>query len=135
MPKARRASRAAALTAAAVLGALAAAPGGPAAAVEPPRHGLFLTVSGAGNTWIRGVLLVCPDTRGNHPHGAAACAALTEADGDLDELPATPRPCTKQYNPITVEATGEWRGRPVAWRKSFPNACVLDSDTGPVFRF
>ncbi|MFJ9413283.1 SSI family serine proteinase inhibitor [Streptomyces sp. NPDC101227] len=135
MPKARRLPRAAALTAA-VLSALAVAPGRPAGAAEPERdRGLFLTVSGAGDTWIRGVQLNCPDTRGTHPHGAAACAVLAEADGDLDALPGDPRPCTKQYDPVTVAATGEWRGRPVAWRKSFPNACVMDSDTGPVFRF
>ncbi|MFG2137629.1 SSI family serine proteinase inhibitor [Streptomyces sp. NPDC048650] len=134
MPKARRAPRAVALTTA-VLSVVAVA-GVPAAAVEPPRaRGLFLTVSGGGDTWIRGVLLNCPEGHGSHPHGAAACAALKEADGDPDALPGDPRPCTKQYDPVTVAATGDWRGRPVAWRKSFPNACVLDADTGPVFRF
>ncbi|MEU9113515.1 SSI family serine proteinase inhibitor [Streptomyces sp. NPDC048483] len=135
MSQARRVPRAAALTAV-VLCTLAAGPAGSAGAAEPlSDRVVFLTVSGAGDTWIRGVQLNCPDTRGSHPHGAAACETLAEVDGDLDALPGDPRPCTKQYDPVTVTATGEWHGRPVAWRKAFPNACVLDSDTGPVFRF
>src|SRR5439155_15348961 len=104
MPKARRLPRAVALTATAVLCTLAAAPGSPAGGSEPPRRdrGLFLTMSGAGDTWIRGVRLTCPDTRGTHPHAADACHVLTEADGDLDKLAGDPRPCTKQYDPVTV---------------------------------
>ncbi|KIZ16733.1 SSI family serine proteinase inhibitor [Streptomyces natalensis] len=134
MPQARRVPRPAALTTA-VLAALAVT-GSPAAADLPPRErGLFLTVSGAGDTWIRGVRLTCPDTRGSHPHGATACAELAEVDGNLEALPGDPRPCTKQYNPVTVAARGDWHGRPVDWHKAFPNACVLDSETGAVFRF
>ncbi|WP_093802046.1 SSI family serine proteinase inhibitor [Streptomyces sp. Wb2n-11] len=104
---------------------------------EPkPSHGLFLTVSGAENTWIRGVLLKCPPGfPGPHPDAVGACAALDKADGDLDRLPGNPRACTKQYEPVTVSAKGSWRGRSAAWQKTYPNACVLDAATGPVFRF
>ncbi|MEU0372178.1 SSI family serine proteinase inhibitor [Streptomyces sp. NPDC006283] len=101
-----------------------------------PSHGLFLTVSGAENTWIRGVLLHCsPEPAGPHPEAEAACAALDVARGDLDRLTGDPHPCTKQYDPVTVSATGAWRGRPTAWHKTFPNACELAATTGAVFRF
>jgi hypothetical protein len=101
-----------------------------------PKRGLFLTVSGAENTWIRGVLLHCsPVPAGPHPEAAAACAALDAAGGDLDRLPGDRSPCTNQYDPVTVSATGAWRGRPTAWHKTFANACELAVHTGAVFRF
>ncbi|MGX6739819.1 SSI family serine proteinase inhibitor [Streptomyces peucetius] len=106
-------------------------PGTPA-----PSRGLFLTVSGSQNTWIRGVLLHCsPAPAGPHPEAAAACAALDAARGDLDRLSGDRHPCTNQYDPVTVSATGAWRGRPTAWHKTFANACELAVETGAVFRF
>ncbi|MGW7052461.1 subtilase-type protease inhibitor [Streptomyces sp. NPDC054887] len=107
------------------------APGGP----KPPK-GLFLTVSGSSSTWMRGVLLECaPKPSGPHPDAAGACEALGRANGDFDKLPGNPRACTKQYEPVTVSAGGTWRGAPTSWRKTYPNACVLDTATGAVFRF
>ncbi|MBM4796712.1 protease inhibitor [Streptomyces sioyaensis] len=131
----RRSARTAVLAAlsTALLGTLGV---GPAGADEPPvDQGLQLTVSGSGNTWVRGVRLSCPDTYRRHPHALAACNALTWARGDLDALPGEPHSCTREYDPVTVSATGTWRGSPVNWRKEFPNACTMDSATGPVFRF
>ncbi|MFI2371301.1 subtilase-type protease inhibitor [Streptomyces sp. NPDC018833] len=136
--------RTAALAAAVLLAVAAAVPAVPATASPAPQRaekptlprGLFLTVSGAENTWIRGVLLRCsPEPSGPHPDAAGACAALDEARGDLDGLRGEPHPCTKQYDPVTVSATGVWRGRPTAWHKTFPNACELAAATGAVFRF
>ncbi|NUL02526.1 protease inhibitor SIL-V5 [Streptomyces lunaelactis] len=101
-----------------------------------PAPGLFLTLSGADNTWIRGVLLQCPVKPGGpHPHAAAACRALSVARGDLDVLPGDPHPCDKRFDPVTVGATGTWRGRLTAWHKTYANACELDAATGAVFRF
>ncbi|BDM70474.1 hypothetical protein HEK616_39610 [Streptomyces nigrescens] len=137
----RRTARAAvpaavvATVSAALAGAFCAAPAGATEPPPPARQGLLLTISGDHDTWIRGVRLTCPDTYGRHPHAAAACDALTWARGDLDALPGEPHVCNRQYNPVTVSATGDWRGVPVNWRKEFPNACTLDSATGPVFRF
>ncbi|GAA2642900.1 SSI family serine proteinase inhibitor [Streptomyces lunalinharesii] len=107
--------------------ARAAAPDGP--------DGLFLTVSGSGDTWIRGVRLSCPDTRGTHPHGAAACAELAAVHGDPEALRGDPHVCTREYDPVTVTASGSWRGAPVEWRREYPNACTMDAATGPLFRF
>ncbi|MFF8914086.1 SSI family serine proteinase inhibitor [Streptomyces sp. NPDC015032] len=127
----------AALATAALLTLTAAVPAAAAPSGDPlPDRGLFLTVSGSENTWVRGVELFCPpapDAR--HPEAAAACAAIDEAAGDLDALPGDPHLCTKEHDPVTATATGQWDGRPVAWRKTFPNACELDAATGPVFRF
>lgn len=107
-----------------------------AAPVPAPDRGILLTVSGSENTWIRGLVLHCPpgpDDR--HPDAAGACAALDEADGDFEVLAGDPHPCTYEYDPVTVTARGDRRGDAVDWKHTFPNACVLDTATGPVFRF
>ncbi len=111
----------------------------PAQAVDDPPaedRGLFLTVTGSENTWMRGVMLKCtPEPVGPHPAAAEACTALTKAGGDLDKLPANPHPCTKKFDPVTVGATGRWQKRSTSWQKTYPNACALDAATGSVFRF
>lgn len=129
-------TRPAAVAAAALL-ALAPAATASAADAHPVPAGLLtLTVSGAGDTWIRGVTLRCsPAAGGSHPEARAACDSLTWARGDLDTLPGDPHMCTKQYAPVTATAQGIWRGRAVHWRKTFANACTLDTKTGAVFRF
>ncbi len=105
------------------------------AAAADAGAGMFLTVSGSENTWIRGVLLHCDPPGGSHPAAEAACADLAAAGGDFDALPGDPHRCTKEYDPVTATATGTYNGRPVAWHRTFPNACVMDGITGPVFRF
>ncbi|GHC50760.1 subtilase-type protease inhibitor [Streptomyces flavofungini] len=124
---------AALLALAAAVAPAAAAPG----TGTPPREpGLFLTVSGDDNTWIRGVLLTCePTPSGHHPHAARACAELDAVGGDFAALPVAPEPCTMEYAPVTVSASGEFRGRPVDWHRTFSNACHLGAGTGYVFRF
>lgn len=112
----------------------------PAHAADPaapaPKRGLFLTVSGAENTWVRGVLLHCvPEPAGAHPQAAMACGAVALAKGDFDRLPDDPHACTKEFDPVTATANGSYRGKEVTWRKTYPNACALDADTGHVFRF
>ncbi|MEI5102473.1 subtilase-type protease inhibitor [Streptomyces sp. PmtG] len=120
-----------ALTSAAVPAAAA-----PAEGASPPERGLFLTLSGDQNTWIRGVLLRCaPQPSGHHPFAQEACAELGRAGGDLDRLPQDYRMCAKEYDPVTVGATGTFQGRPVAWHKTYGNACELVASTGHVFRF
>ncbi|CAM5281524.1 SSI family serine proteinase inhibitor [Streptomyces abikoensis] len=96
---------------------------------------LFLTVSGAQNTWIRGVQLSCPDADGHHPYAAEACTSLAKAKGDPGRVARAEHQCTRQYDPVTATAEGEWNDRPVVWHKTFPNACALDVATGPLFRF
>ncbi|MEV8022316.1 SSI family serine proteinase inhibitor [Streptomyces sp. NPDC086554] len=123
-------------TTAAALIALSAAAPAYAAELPPPSSGLFLTVSGGDNSWIRGVLLKCePEPSGRHPLAAKACAAIEKAGGDLEALPAESGICTRQYAPVTVSASGTYRGRPVGWRKTYDNACTMAYSTGNLFRF
>ncbi|MEU6058998.1 SSI family serine proteinase inhibitor [Streptomyces sp. NPDC047097] len=108
----------------------------PQATAPTAPEGLFLTVSGSGDSWIRGVRLSCaPVPSGPHPEAKAACAALDTARGNLDKLSGEERPCTKRFDPVTVRAAGEWRGLPVDWRKSYGNACQMQTATGALFRF
>ncbi|MEB8341160.1 SSI family serine proteinase inhibitor [Streptomyces endophyticus] len=125
------------VAAAALLSLAAAAPAAHAATAGPEQsRGLFLTVSGSENTWVRGVRLNCaPQPSGHHPHAAEACEALDAVDGDLDALPVEQQICTKEYDPVTVAAIGTYRGKAIAWHKTFGNACELDASTGYVFRF
>ncbi|MFF3262064.1 SSI family serine proteinase inhibitor [Streptomyces sp. NPDC002932] len=105
-------------------------------AVAAPDRGVLLTVSGSANTWIRGVVLHCPpgpDDR--HPDAPGACAALDAAGGDFDALAGDPHPCTYEDDPVTVIAEGVRQGDAVDWRHTYPNACLTDAATGPVFRF
>ncbi|MFJ7497166.1 SSI family serine proteinase inhibitor [Streptomyces sp. NPDC097727] len=127
----------AAVAAAALLTPTVAVPAAAAESNAPvPDRGLLLTVSGSEDTWIRGVTLFCPPAPdAHHPRAAAACAAIDRAEGDLDALPGSPRLCIKGYDPVTATATGTWDGRPVGWQRTFPDACVMDAVTGPVFRF
>ncbi|MEE1755414.1 SSI family serine proteinase inhibitor [Streptomyces sp. SP18CS02] len=103
---------------------------------DTPDQGLFLTVSGADESWIRGVRLHCaPEPYGPHPDAKGACAALARVGGDLDRLAGRSRACTKRSEPVTVGADGTWKGRAVDWSRTYGNACLLDAATGPVFRF
>ncbi|MDI3404661.1 SSI family serine proteinase inhibitor [Streptomyces cavernicola] len=137
VPDVRTAAPIALAAAAALLVALApsalAAPRGPS---EPRPGGLFLSVSGAENTWIRGVKLHCrPKPEGTHPQAKAACAALDQAHGEFDELAGAPRACSAEHDPVTVSATGTHRGRITAWHKTFANSCEMHAATDPVFDF
>ncbi|MEV6400001.1 SSI family serine proteinase inhibitor [Streptomyces sp. NPDC051907] len=126
-----------AATAAAMIALVAATPAYAVGdAPAPPPEGLFLTAAGEDNAWTRGVRLTCaPTPDGPHPDAAAACQALDMAGGDLDRLPGEARACTKIYEPVTVSAQGEWRGRPTSWQKTYANSCELDVATGALFRF
>ncbi|MEU8957777.1 SSI family serine proteinase inhibitor [Streptomyces sp. NPDC048518] len=136
-----RSTRPFALAAVTLLALAAAVPAqaadvAPADAAPAPKRGLFLTLSGDENTWIRGVLLRCePEPSGHHPAAAEACAEIAEAAGDFEALRADRRVCTKEFEPVTATATGTFRGRNVSWHKTYPNACALENETGHVFRF
>lgn len=129
--------RPAAAIAATLVSLAVAAPAHAADETAPERSsGVFLTVTGQDNAWVRGVLLDCVTQRpAHHPHAAEACAAIDEAGGDFDALSAKPGICTKQYAPVSVSATGVHRGKPVSWHKTYGNACEMGHSTGAVFRF
>jgi hypothetical protein len=78
--------------------------------------------------------LTCDPDGGNHPNADAACAEIEAAGGDLAALPGEPGVlCTYIYDPVTVTATGTWRGQEVNYQQTFPNTCELIRETGSVF--
>ncbi|MFE2210955.1 SSI family serine proteinase inhibitor [Streptomyces canus] len=126
----RRAVRAG-LTVAAVLLLAAAAP----APTEPSAGDhLFLTLTkGDGRSGdTRGTLLLCDPPQG-HGRAAEACAQLAAVGGDIGALPPADVFCTMLYAPVTAQADGEWNGRPVEYRQTFANGCVMRARTGAVF--
>ncbi|WP_216211291.1 subtilase-type protease inhibitor [Amycolatopsis aidingensis] len=81
-------------------------------------------------------VLTCDPAGGTHPLSEAACAELAAVNGDVAAVELEPqRPCYLIYRPVTVTAHGPWNGRPISYRETFPNDCVLDVIKGPIFRF
>jgi subtilisin inhibitor-like len=144
MPNTARWAATLTLTAAAVCGPLAgaavAAPApGPAGLYAP--SALVLTM-GHGDTATavtpeRAVTLTCaPTASGTHPAAPGACAELRAADGDFDALAARGDVmCTKRYDPVVVTVEGVWRGKRVAYERTFANDCVKNSHGTAVFTF
>ncbi|MEV6976397.1 SSI family serine proteinase inhibitor [Kitasatospora sp. NPDC093806] len=84
----------------------------------------------------RVVTLNCPpDSTTSHPDPVTACLTLDPVDGDLDELDVDPGPCTSEYAPFTVTASGTYEGRSVHQERAFGNRCTLLRTTGAVFDF
>ncbi|MEW2523846.1 subtilase-type protease inhibitor [Streptomyces sp. NPDC047071] len=74
---------------------------------------------------------------GSHPDAAAACDQLRSVGGKFDAITkkSSPRPCTKEWNPIVVTAQGVWEGRRVSYAHTFANPCALKIGQGQVFSF
>lgn len=80
--------------------------------------------------------LACDPDGGSHPTPTAACDRLREVNGDFSKL--RPRPgtiCPAVYSPVTVTASGTWRGKTVSFKKTYGNRCELDAATKPIFGF
>ncbi|MER6289583.1 SSI family serine proteinase inhibitor [Streptomyces sviceus] len=120
-----------ALTAATALLLAAAAP-----AVAGPSAGdhlyLMVTTGDGRSSDTRGTLLLCDPPQG-HSRAAEACAQLDSVGGDIDALPTADVYCPMLYAPVTVQARGQWNGRPVEYRQTFSNDCVMGARTGAVF--
>ncbi|RPE39526.1 subtilisin inhibitor-like [Streptomyces sp. Ag109_O5-1] len=85
----------------------------------------------AGGT--RGTLLLCDPPQG-HSRAAEACAELAAVGGDITRItPTKGAICSMIYAPVTAQARGEWNGRPIEYRETFSNSCVMAARTGPVF--
>jgi hypothetical protein len=139
-------------TAAALFAVLATTPAPARAAAEPVRAGgpdtwLHLTVTrgdtlspGLGSLRpggdsagaARAVLLLCDPPRG-HGRATEACAQLDALGGGIRRVPPEGAACAMIYAPVTAQARGLWRGRPVDYRESFANTCQLEALTGAVF--
>ena len=116
-------------------GAAHAATTGPALLLAPAQSYLKLTVSPGEHARPaqRRATLICEPAGGTHQRAREACAALAAVAGDFAALHVDVGACTMEYDPVTVTATGLWRGTPVRYRHTFSNTCVLHTETGPVF--
>jgi hypothetical protein len=122
-----------AVTLLAAVGVAEAVPG--VAGAAGARSELLLTVAKGESTRPvqRRASLTCQPAGGSHRQGRAACTELAKVGGRFERLQLAGGVCTMQYDPVTVTASGRWKGRKVAYRHTFGNACTLSTTTGPVF--
>ncbi len=106
----------------------------PAAATMPSVLTLTTTTNGYAPHVVE---LTCDPDGGTHPDSQTACMQLSQVDGDVAHLPASQVHifCPMIFQPITVTATGLWRGRTVQFRDEYTNGCERDNRTGMLFRF
>lgn len=85
----------------------------------------------------RAVTLNCaPTASGTHPAAFEACAELRAVNGDFDALSLRDGAlCTRQFDPVVVTVEGVWRGKRVAYERTFANECVKNSYGTTVFTF
>jgi hypothetical protein len=139
--KARPAARLA-LASLLTAGALVAPAAAPSAADSQadilPQAELELSVTRDADGATDTVELICqlstPDD-GTHPNPAAACDSLRAVGGDFEQLPDAGAPCTREYDPHTVTATGRWDGSIVDYEETFANRCLAGVGTDYVFDF
>ncbi len=82
------------------------------------------------------VALRCDPAGGTHPRARAACSSLNKVDGDFAELPPVAEvSCTEIFAPVTAEAKGEYRGRPIRFIHTYGNRCEAQRSTDDVFMF
>jgi hypothetical protein len=123
-----------ALAAIAAVIALTTTPAHGHATDEPLSDGSALWLATTSQDGFQSAILTCQPPGGTHPQPWRACAEITEADGNLDELSGLPDlVCTTQYKPVTAMAYGTWQGQPVTYTHTFGNACELKRSTYPVF--
>ncbi|MFD0361066.1 subtilase-type protease inhibitor [Nocardia sp. GCM10030253] len=103
---------------------------------ELPKSSLELTISTGEQPKpdAQRISVTCEPAGGTHERPEAACAALDKVNGSFGDLPADPTAvCIQIYDPVTVAATGTWRGTPVQWQRTFANSCELHAGTAGVF--
>jgi hypothetical protein len=80
------------------------------------------------------VTLICDPAGGTHPRARAACESLNKVDGDFAKLPPVAGvACTDIFAPVTAEAKGQYRGRPVRFDHTYSNRCEAQRRTDDVF--
>ncbi|WP_181871083.1 SSI family serine proteinase inhibitor [Sphaerisporangium album] len=80
--------------------------------------------------------LQCGPLGGTHARASEACRLLDPVSGDITDLkPSRDTGCAKQYDPITVSASGLWDGNHMWFERTFGNHCELTAYTGAVFNF
>ncbi|MGW6262091.1 subtilase-type protease inhibitor [Streptomyces sp. NPDC055085] len=67
---------------------------------------------------------------GTHPNAGQACAELEAVDAQFTQLGdgSGPQLCNRLWAPVTLGASGVWKGKPVSWSKTYSNSCMLQAD-------
>jgi hypothetical protein len=76
--------------------------------------------------------LTCPPNGGTHPNPVTACEQLSRADGRIEGIREDPGPCTLEFTPVIVAASGTWNGEPRHYKQEFSDRCVAIRATGGV---
>lgn len=98
-----------------------------------PQASFTLSItSAADGEPIASASLTCPPDGSSHPNPVAACEQLSRADGHIEGIPEDPGPCTREFNPVIVTASGMWNGEPRHYKQEFSNRCVAVRTTGGV---
>ncbi|MGH3930001.1 MAG: SSI family serine proteinase inhibitor [Pseudonocardiaceae bacterium] len=92
---------------------------------------LSITPSEGGEP-IASASLTCTPAGGSHPNPVAACEQLSQSDGRIEGIPEDPGPCTREFVPVIVSASGTWNGEPRHYKQEFSNRCVAVRATGGV---
>lgn len=77
------------------------------------------------------ISLVCP-AGGDHPDPEAACAALDQADGDIDAATPLEIVCPEIHDPVWVMAIGRWDGELVFHSSLYANTCRAKAASGGI---
>jgi hypothetical protein len=98
-----------------------------------PQSSFTLSItSAASGEPIARASLTCPPDGSSHPNAVAACEQLSRADGHIEGIPEDPGPCTREFDPVIVAASGTWNGEPRHYKQEFSNRCVAVRATGGV---
>jgi hypothetical protein len=92
---------------------------------------LFITVTPV-NGGAYAMRLTCDPDGGFHPNPVAACDALRNVDGYVEDLNVDPGPCPRIYDPVEVNVDGHWYGRPNPYYQEFANRCEMERKLGPL---
>ena len=57
---------------------------------------------------------------------------LSKADGYIEDIPEDPGPCTREFAPVVVSASGLWDGEERRYEREFSNQCLAIRGTGGV---
>ncbi|MDQ4134176.1 MAG: subtilase-type protease inhibitor [Actinomycetota bacterium] len=102
----------------------------------PPKEGplgaFSVSITSKAGELIGSSWLTCSPDGGTHPQPAAACRQLVEADGHIEAIPEDPGPCTEEFNPVVLQASGTWRGESRRFSREFSNPCEGIRATGGV---
>ncbi len=99
---------------------------------EPLGSFTLSMTSATGGETLAKASLTCEPAGGSHPNPEAACAQLSRVDGRIEDIPEDPGPCTKDFKPVIVSASGSWRGEERRYEREFSNPCVAIRQTGGV---